>query len=197
MRTEYLMAQVPERLGDMTEPLWHTVHTYELTPTARDGIRAFLDTAFEGGFSDDDWDHTLGGIHAYARDGSGLLAHGSVVQRRVIHAHRSYRIGYVEGVAVRADRRREGLGGRVMTALERVIDGAYAFGALSASDTGAALYAARGWQVWQGQIGVQGLSGVVPLPDEEGSTYVRGAAGRPLPSPSRKLIFDWRDGDVL
>lgn len=197
MRTEYVWAQVPERLGRMIEPLWHTVHTYELTPTARDGIRAFLVTAFEGGFSDDDWDHTLGGIHTYARDDSGLLAHGSVVQRRVIHAHRSYRIGYVEGVAVRADRRREGLGDRVMTAMERVIDGAYAFGALSASDTGAALYAARGWQVWQGRIGVQGLSGVVPLPDEEGSTYVRGAAGRPLPSPSRKLIFDWRDGDVL
>ena len=60
----------------MTEPLWHTVHTYGLTPTARDGIRALLDTAFEGGFSDDDWDHTLGGIHTYARDDSGLLAHG-------------------------------------------------------------------------------------------------------------------------
>ncbi len=124
MCAEYLWAQVPERLGDMTEPLWHTVHTYELTPTARDGIRALLDTAFEGGFSDDDWDHALGGIHVYARDGSGLLAHGSVVQRRVIHAHRSYRIGYVEGVAVRADRRRAGLGDRVMAALERVIDGA-------------------------------------------------------------------------
>jgi aminoglycoside 2'-N-acetyltransferase I len=197
MRPEYLVAQVPERLGDMTEPLWHIAHTYELTPTARDGIRAFLDTAFEGGFSDDDWDHTLGGIHAYARDNSGLLAHGSVVQRRVIHAHRSYRIGYVEGVAVRADRRREGLGGRVMAALERVIDGAYTFGALSASATGAGLYAARGWQVWQGRIGVQGLSRVELLPDEEGTTYVRAAGSRPLPSPSRKLIFDWRDGDVL
>ncbi|WP_328886931.1 GNAT family N-acetyltransferase [Streptomyces sp. NBC_00316] len=181
----------------MTEPSWHAVHTYELTPTARDGIRAFLDTAFEGGFSDDDWDHTLGGIHVCARDGSGVLAHGSVVQRRVIHAHRSYRVGYVEGVAVRADRRREGLGGRVMAALERVVDGAYAFGALSASDTGARLYAARGWQPWRGRIAVQGPAGVEPLPDEEGSTYVRGAAGRPLPSASQGLIFDWRDGDVL
>lgn len=31
----------------MTDLPLHTVHTYELTPTARDGIRAFLDTAFE------------------------------------------------------------------------------------------------------------------------------------------------------
>ncbi|MFG2627130.1 GNAT family N-acetyltransferase [Streptomyces sp. NPDC048473] len=181
----------------MTEPSLHIAHTYELAPAAGDEIRAFLDTAFEGDFSDEDWEHTLGGIHAYIHDSGGLLAHGSVVQRRVIHAHRSYRTGYVEAVAVRADRRREGLGGRVMGALERVIDGAYAFGALSASDAGAALYAGRGWEVWQGRIGAVGLSGVEQLPDEEGSTFVRAAAGRPLPSPSRKLIFDWREGDVL
>ena len=181
----------------MTEPLLHTAHTYELPPPLLDRIRAFLDTAFEDGFSDDDWDHTLGGIHAYLTDRSGILAHGSVIQRRVIRAHRSYRIGYVEGVAVRADRRREGLGGRVMTALEGVIDGAYAFGALSSSDSGTRLYAAHGWQLWTGRVGAQGLGAVVPLPDEEGSVYLRGAAGRPPPSPARKLIFDWRDGDVL
>ncbi|MFF2962938.1 GNAT family N-acetyltransferase [Streptomyces sp. NPDC057963] len=181
----------------MTEPILHTEHTYRLAPAALDEIRALLDTAFEGDFSDDDWDHGLGGVHAYVRDGSGLLAHGSVVQRRVVHEGRSYRIGYVEAVAVRADRRREGLGGRVMAALEQVVDGAYAFGALSASDVGAAMYAGRGWQVWPGRIAVQGPGGVERLPDEEGSTYVRGAAGRALPPASGALVFDWRDGDVL
>ncbi|MFE3904688.1 GNAT family N-acetyltransferase [Streptomyces sp. NPDC059153] len=174
-----------------------TAHTYMLTPATLDEIRTFLDTAFEGDFSDDDWDHGLGGIHVYVRDGSGLLAHGSVVQRRLMHEGRSYRIGYVEAVAVRADRRREGFGGRVMAVLEQVVDGAYAFGALSASAAGAALYAGRGWQVWPGRIAVQGRRGVERLPDEEGSTYVRGAAGRMLPAASGTLIFDWRDGDVL
>ncbi|MFD4945310.1 GNAT family N-acetyltransferase [Streptomyces sp. NPDC058239] len=181
----------------MTEPTLRTAHTYLLTPAALDEIHTFVDTAFEGDFSDDDWDHGLGGIHAYVRDGSGLLAHGSVVQRRVIHEGRSYRIGYVEAVAVRADRRREGLGGRVMAALEQVVDGAYAFGALSASVAGAALYAGRGWQVWPGRIGVQGRYGVERLPDEEGSTYIRGVAGSVPPPASGTLIFDWRDGDVL
>ncbi|WP_285567119.1 GNAT family N-acetyltransferase [Streptomyces sp. RTGN2] len=185
----------------MTDPTLRTAHTCRLSPAALDEIHAFLDTAFAGTFDADDWDHALGGIHAWVRDASGLLAHGSVVQRRVVHAGRSRRVGYVEGVAVRADRRREGLGGRVMAALEEVVDGAYVLGALSASAAGAPLYTARGWTVWPGRIAVQGARGVERLPDEEGSTYVRGAGGAPVPPAGEAatdvLVFDWRDGDVL
>lgn len=183
---------------DVTQRIVHTceqrmVHTYELSPAELAGIRALLDTAFDGNFSDDDWDHGLGGLHALVHHGGELVAHGSVVMRRVLHAGRSYRIGYVEAVAVRADLRRRGLGGLVMAALERVIDGAYAFGALSASEKGAPLYRARGWQVWGGRIEVLGPDGVTPLPDEEGSTYGWGQ----LPGIDAPLTFDWRDGDVL
>ncbi|MGW2558137.1 GNAT family N-acetyltransferase [Streptomyces sp. NPDC001514] len=180
-----------------TEPL-RTAHTYQLSETALEGIRALLDTAFEGDFSDEDWNHGLGGIHAFVGDRDGLAAHGSVIMRRVLHAGRSYRVGYVEGVAVRADRRRQGLGGRVMAALETVIDGAYDLGALSASDDGAQLYRARGWQLWRGRVEALSTDGVVHLPDEEDSTYLRPAAGRSLPDPAASaLLFDWRDGDVL
>ncbi|MFD7340103.1 GNAT family N-acetyltransferase [Streptomyces violascens] len=170
-----------------------TVHTCELSPAELAGIRALLDTAFDGDFNDEDWDHGLGGLHALVHHDGELAAHGSVVMRRVLHAGRSYRIGYVEAVAVRADLRRRGLGGLVMADLERVIQGAYAFGALSASDAGAPLYRARGWQAWQGPIEVLAPEGVVRLPDEEGSTYVWGQ----VPSGAHPLAFDWRDGDVL
>ena len=71
-----------------------------------------------------------------------------------------------------------------MAALERVVDGAYAFGALSASDTGAGLYAARGRQPWRGRIAVQGPDGVERLPDEEGrrmSVPRQGARCSPRP----------------
>lgn len=180
----------------MSESL-RTAHTFELAPAELLEIRTLLTDAFHGDFSDDDWDHGLGGIHALVHEDGELVAHGSVIQRRVIHLGRSLRIGYIEAVAVRADRRRRGLGSRVLDALEHVIDGAYEFGALSASDDGAELYRARGWLLWEGPIAAQGLGRVVPLPDEEGSTYVRPAANRPLPDPGRKLIFDWRDGDVL
>ena len=47
-----------------------------------------MDDAFEGDFSDEDWDHGLGGIHALVRDEQGLAAHGSVIMRRVLHGDR-------------------------------------------------------------------------------------------------------------
>ncbi|MBT2424690.1 GNAT family N-acetyltransferase [Streptomyces sp. ISL-112] len=183
----------------MTElPAVRAAHTYELTAAVRDEIRTLLDTAFEGDFGDDDWEHCLGGVHALVRDTGGLLiAHGSIVQRRVLHDGRPLRAGYVEAVAVRPGRRRQGLGHRVMAALERVVDGAYEFGALSASDAGAALYAARGWQVWPGSLAALGPHGTVALPQEEGGTYVRPAAGHTLPAAGHPLVFDWRDGDLL
>ncbi|GHH65530.1 aminoglycoside 2'-N-acetyltransferase I [Streptomyces umbrinus] len=173
-----------------------TAHTADLTPAELRAVRTLLDDAFEGDFSDEDWDHGLGGMHALVHDGTGLAAHGAVVMRRVLHRGRSLRTGYVEAVAVRADVRRTGLGGQIMAALEGVVDRAYALGALSASDAGAALYAARGWQVWPGRISALGPDGIVHLPDEEGTTFVRPASAGPL-DPSHGLVFDWRDGDVL
>ncbi|MFH9292812.1 GNAT family N-acetyltransferase [Streptomyces sp. NPDC017520] len=179
-------------------PVPRIAHTHELTAVERDRIRELLDTAFDGNFSDEDWEHSLGGLHALLCDADDRpIAHGSVVQRRVLHADRSYRAGYVEAVAVRADHRRAGLGHRVMAELEHVIDTAYDFGALSASAAGAALYASRGWQVWPGRLAALGPAGPVPLPEEEGATYVRPAAGGALPATGHPLQFDWREGDLL
>ncbi|WP_369146692.1 GNAT family N-acetyltransferase [Streptomyces sp. R44] len=174
-----------------------TAPTYRLGAARLRSVREMLDTAFEGDFSDDDWDHTLGGVHAWIEDERGIAAHGAVVQRRVLHRGRSLRVGYVEGVAVRGDRRRQGLGGAVMAELERVVDGTHAFGALSASDAGAALYRARGWRVWEGRIDVLAPEGIARLAEEEGSVFLRPAAGRALPDPAVPLTFDWRDGDVM
>jgi len=173
-----------------------TAHTADLAPADLHAVRDLLDDAFEGGFSDEDWDHGLGGIHVLVHDERGLAAHGSVIQRRVLHRGRSLRVGYVEAVGVRADARRTGLGGRVLAELERIVDGAYALGALSASEDGAALYAARGWQVWPGRICALGPDGIVRLAEEEGATFVRPASAGPL-DPAHELVFDWRDGDVL
>jgi aminoglycoside 2'-N-acetyltransferase I len=117
--------------------------------------------------------------------------------RRVCHRGRWLRTGYVEHAAVRADARRRGLGGRVMTELERIADRAYDLAALSASDDGAALYTARGWRSWPGEVhALSPLHGDVRLPEEEGSTYVRTTRAALL-DPAHPLLFDWRDGDVL
>ncbi|MFE0100810.1 GNAT family N-acetyltransferase [Streptomyces sp. NPDC059009] len=170
-------------------------HTADLGRTELHAVRALLDEAFDGDFADEDFEHCLGGMHALIEQGGELVAHGSVIQRRVLHRGRALRTGYVEAVAVRADLRRKGLGGLLMAELERVLDGAYELGALSASDEGAALYRSRGWQVWPGRIGALGPEGVVPLPEEEGTTFVRDRGERL--DTAHELLFDWRDGDVL
>lgn len=170
-------------------------HTADLEPVELGHARALLDAAFEGDLSDEDWDHGCGGLHALVHDETGLAAHGSVVMRRVRHRGRWLRTGYVEAVAVRADVRRTGLGGRVMAELERVIDRAYDLGALSASEDGARLYTARGWRQWPGRVHALSPAGIVRLPEEEGSLYVRPALAGPLDAAG-ELVLDWRDGDV-
>ncbi|MER5756685.1 GNAT family N-acetyltransferase [Streptomyces sp. NPDC002088] len=184
------------RIPPLRAPRLRIAHTADLAPAGLRAVRDLLDVAFDGDFSDEDYDHCLGGVHALVYDGAGLAAHGAVIMRRVRHRGRWLRVGYVEAVAVRADARRTGLGGRVMGALERVVDRAYDVGAVSASDAGARLYAARGWQVWAGRIAAHGPDGVVRLPEDEGSTFVRPALAGSL-DPAHELVFDWRDGDVL
>ncbi|ANP49670.1 aminoglycoside 2'-N-acetyltransferase I [Streptomyces griseochromogenes] len=170
-------------------------HTADLDPAELHAARSLLDTAFEGGFSAEDWDHGLGGLHVLVQDGAGLAAHGAVVMRRIRHRGRWLRTGYVEAVAVRPDARRKGLGGRVLGELERVIERAYDLGALSASPEGALLYTARGWQRWAGQVHGLSPDGIVRLPEEEGDMYVWPALAGPL-DPAREFVLDWRDGDV-
>ncbi|UQX03145.1 GNAT family N-acetyltransferase [Streptomyces sp. RerS4] len=174
-------------------------HTSALSGDELLAVRALLDAAFEGDFGEEDFEHALGGMHALVYEGEGgvLVAHGSVVQRRVLHRGRALRTGYVEAVAVRADRRRRGLAGAVMARLESVIGRAYVLGALSASEAGAALYEGRGWRPHPGPIGVLGPGGPERLPEEEGSTYVWTPPGGVRLDPAGRLDFDWRNGDVV
>ncbi|CAM5442751.1 GNAT family N-acetyltransferase [Streptomyces avidinii] len=176
----------------------HVAHTAGLTGDELREVRALLDEAFDGDFGEEDFEHALGGMHVLVRDAGGaLVAHGSVVQRRVVHGGRALRTGYVEAVAVRARARRRGLGGQVMAELERIVARAYVLGALSASQDGAALYLGRGWAAWPGRVGALSPDGPVRLPEEEGSTYVWVPSGGILLDPAGRLDFDWRDGDVL
>ncbi|ATL30703.1 GNAT family N-acetyltransferase [Streptomyces formicae] len=169
-----------------------TAHTSDMTRGDLLAARRLMDAAFEGDFSDQDWEHALGGMHALVRDEQGdLVAHGAVVQRRILHNGRSLRVGYVEAVAVRPDRQRQGLGGQVMGGLERIIDTAHDLGALSASDEGQRLYLGRGWQEWKGAVGVLGPDGVLLMPDEEPPLLW----GADL-DPAHELLIEWRDGDV-
>jgi aminoglycoside 2'-N-acetyltransferase I len=146
-------------------------HTAELGAEETAAIRGLMDAVFVG-VSDDTFDNALGGVHALILSGGELIGHASVVQRRMLHAGRSLRTGYVEGVAVRADRRRQGHGARLMEVLERVIRSAYQFGALGASEAGSRLYASRGWELWRGPSSAMTPDGLRRTDGSDGFIYV-------------------------
>jgi aminoglycoside 2'-N-acetyltransferase I len=170
-----------------------TSHTADLDPATLSVARALLYDAFDD-MTEHDWEHSLGGIHAIAWDGDELVGHSAVVQRRLLHGGRALRAGYIEGVGVRADHRRQGHAAAMMAALERVVRGAYDLGALGATDAGAALYTGRGWKLWQGPSSALTPDGVRPTPDDDGAIYVLpGAVALDL---AGELTCDWRGGDV-
>ena len=170
------------------------VHTGALGPDVLGAARTLLEGVFEGDLTDDDWEHSLGGLHALMWDGPDLVGHASLVQRRLLHGGRALRTGYVEGVGVRSDHRRRGHGGAMMAALEEVARGAYELGALGATNEGAAFYAARGWLRWQGPTWALTPTGIVRTEEDDDAVFVL-----PLSAPldvASALTCDWRDGDL-
>lgn len=175
-------------------PEIQTAHTAYAEPSVLRAARALLDDVFAGDMTDADWEHALGGIHAFAWEDGVLIGHASVIQRRIWLGGRALRTGYVEGVGVRADRRGRGVGAAVMEPLEHVIRQAYDLGALGSTDMAAGFYAARGWQLWQGPSSALTPRGIERTPDDDGGVYV-------LPVSveldlGAEITADWRDGDV-
>lgn len=178
----------------MTQLRIETRHTSELDGAVLDAARRLMDQAFEGEFSELDWEHALGGMHALVWEDGELIAHGSVVQRRLLHGGRALRCGYIEAVGVRPDRQRHGYGAAVMEELERVVRGAYELGALSASEEAVGFYLARRWQPWAGPTFALTPAGIVRTEDDDGGVMVFPVAA--ALDLRGELTCDWRDGDV-
>lgn len=170
-----------------------TAHTADLDAAILRAARTLLYQVFDD-MTEQDWEHCLGGTHALVWDDHQLVGHGSVVARQLWYGGHALRTGYVEGVAVRPDRQRQGIGGALMEALEQIVRAGYELGALGASDMGAKFYQRRGWQLWQGPTYTVSPTGVRRTEDEDGCVHV-------LPvtvalNPEESLACDWRDGDV-
>ncbi|WP_211232907.1 GNAT family N-acetyltransferase [Solirubrobacter soli] len=168
-------------------------HTADLDAATLTAARALFDEAFDDDFTDDDWEHGLGGIHALAYEGDELVGHAAVVMRRMLSDGRALRTGYVESVCVSPRHRRRGHASAVMTEIERIVRGGYDIGALGATDEAIPLYERHGWRAWQGPLSALTPDGIVPTPDEQGAVYVLADEDVDLTLP---LTADWRDGDV-
>jgi aminoglycoside 2'-N-acetyltransferase I len=167
-------------------------HTSALDAATLDAAHRMLVDTFDREFEPEDWEHALGGMHVLVLEGDAVIGHAAVVMRRMLHGGRALRAGFVEGVGVRSDHRREGHAATMMGALEAIIRRAYELGALSATDLGAALYTSRGWRRWEGPTSALTPSGVQRTSEEEGNIYVLEASA--ALDVRGELTADWRDG---
>jgi aminoglycoside 2'-N-acetyltransferase I len=172
------------------------VHTADLRAGDRRDVRHLLGDAFAGDFSDEDWEHTLGGVHILLREEGELIGHVSVVQRRLLSGELSLRTGYVEALAVRPDRRRQGYGQVAMTAAEDIIGAAYDLGALSDGTGIEGFYVHRGWLVWTGPTYVMSPTGLRRTTDDDGGVLVFQTSSSPPLDLAAEVACDWRSGDV-
>ena len=158
-------------------PRLRRLPTPALTAPEREAIRALMDEAFrddddpDEAFSDDDWQHALGGTHVVLDVDGEILAHASVVERRLQVGELALRTGYVEAVATvaRAPGRgvRDARDGRTSGTIIRA---GFELGGLG---TGAQhFYERLGWRVWPGPTFVRAPGGDRATPDDDGFVMV-------------------------
>jgi aminoglycoside 2'-N-acetyltransferase I len=168
-------------------------HTADLDPDTLDRARDLLFEVFDD-MHQTDWDHCLGGMHAVLVDRSHVVGHASLIQRWLVNDGVALRTGYVEGVAVRQDQRGRGLGGDLMTAIERLLRGAFDVGALGSTDDAIGFYEHRGWVRWPGPTWSLTPTGAVRTEDDDGGVFVL-PLGADLEFDA-DLTCDWRPGDA-
>src|SRR6188508_3191981 len=122
--------------------LWHgprmassirvrTATTAELTAVDLRQMRTLLWEAFpkgEDGFTEDDWEHAMGGRHFMAEVDGVIVSHASVIEREIHVGGAPLRTGYVEAVGTRPEHERRGFGSAVVRAATDHVLTTYDFG---------------------------------------------------------------------
>jgi aminoglycoside 2'-N-acetyltransferase I len=172
--------------------------TQELTAGDVDQIRELMRVAFEGdehgGFSEEDWQHSIGGVHFILRLDGVLVAHASVVERELEISGAPIKTGYVEAVATEPARQGQGYGTAVMREVNSYVTDGYALGALGTGSQG--FYERLGWQIWRGPTGVRTPTGVQRTADEDGYILVLPTPSSPALDLDALITCGWRPGDV-
>ena len=172
------------------------VATDELGPDEVAAIREVVFAAFDDPepFTEEDWEHALGGVHFILDEDGMVVAHASVVERELHAGDHRLRTGYVEAVATRKDFQRRGHGSMVMRAVGEYIDQEFPLGAL---DTGVtAFYERLGWEEWKGPTFVRTESGLVRTAEDDGNVMMRLTPTSPELDLTVPISCDWRPGDV-
>ncbi len=170
--------------------------TDELSDLELTELRMLLYLAFDGGFDSHDWDHSLGGRHFLGIRDDTIVAHAALVGRELHIEERAVRAGYVEGVGVAEDQRRNGYGHAVMSQLGEFLVSRYELGALSAAEHNQSFYRGLGWERWRGPTAVIADGVRRPTPEEDGGVMILKTPSTGPFDPEATLACDWRAGDV-
>ena len=171
-----------------------TAPTDLLTSSLVGSIRALLDTTFDEDFTDEDWEHAIGGTHVWVTDSSEPTSHGSLVERTLVCSGEKLSVGYVEAVATAASHRRKGHGTRVLRRLGELIQADYPLGALSTGTH--AFYETLGWERWRGPTFVDGPGGRLRTSDDDHGVMILRTPRSPRLDLDGEIVCDWRRGDV-
>lgn len=179
-------------------PRVRALATTGLTGPEIEAIRALLWAAFatDGeGFTEDDWQHALGGRHFVAEHEGRIVSHAAVVERPIEFGRTRIRAGYVEAVATASDRQGRGHGTLVMRAVGDHIRDGFEIGVLGTGSHG--FYERLGWTTWRGRSFVRTAdAGLVATPDDDGCLMVLRTPTTPPLDPDAPIVCDWRPGDV-
>jgi aminoglycoside 2'-N-acetyltransferase I len=170
-----------------------TVRTEMLSRAELSELRDLFAAAFAGEFTDDDWDHTVGGVHLLVGE-DRIVAHASIVERLLVAGDRPIRTGYVESVATAPAHQGRGLASTLMRAAGEIIRDEFELGGLA---TGLPdFYSRFGWELWSGPTYTSSPRGPQRTPEDDGAVMVLRTAGTRDLDLSAPLMCDWRFGDV-
>ncbi|HEY5521211.1 MAG TPA: GNAT family N-acetyltransferase [Candidatus Limnocylindrales bacterium] len=183
----------------MTDPYAiHELATEQLTAQQIADVRELLWSAFasnrHGGFSEQDWQHALGGTHFVLEVGDRIVSHAAVVVRTLHVAGVPIRTGYVEAVATAPAEQGRGYGTVLMRSVNALIERDFELGALSTGSHG--FYERLGWRIWQGPSSALTAQGEIATPDEHGGILYLLTSSSPRLDPGAPIACEWRAGDV-
>ena len=186
------------RVGLPGRPRLRRLSTDELMPEEIASIWALLVAAFgpdeEERFTDDDWEHAVGGVHFVLDLDGQIIVHASVVQRELHVDDRPLRTGYVEAVATAPERQGEGFGSLVVGEVTSYVKDNFELGALGTGRH--RFYERLGWLTWKGPSSVRTAAGSIRTPEEDGYILVLPTPSSPPLELTAPISCEWRRGDV-
>jgi len=165
----------------------------ELTPDDLATMRAMFAAAWDGRFTEEDWEHTFGGVHVLRFEDGAMVSHGAVAERTLWIGERRLRVGYLEAVATWPEHQRRRHASAIVEELDRIVHAEYELGGLSTGRR--SFYERLGWLLWRGPLAVRTADGDVPTPFETGAVLVLPTPRLQDPDLDEMLVCDERAGD--